>query len=109
MIYAGGPSSDTVAMNFGAVDNAGGALVRYSGAIGNALGELDTALGPVRETWYQSGSQSGSDARIAEANLRGALGEMTQIINNLGSLLSRSAMDGAALDSALAGKFQQGG
>ncbi|MDA3642840.1 hypothetical protein LZ318_38040 [Saccharopolyspora indica] len=105
MSYVGGPSSDTVAMNFGAVDNAGSTLVRYSGSISTALGELDTALGPVRETWYQSGSQSGADARTAEANLRSALGEMTQIINNLGSLLSRSAMDGAALDNSLAAKF----
>ena len=107
MYESGAPSTGTVAMNFSAVDNAGGALVTYSGAIGEALRGLDTALGPVRETWYNSGSQSGMDAQTAETNLRRLLGEMTQIINNLGALLSRSAAEGAALDGALGRRFQE--
>lgn len=107
MYETGAPSTGTVAMNFSAVDNAGGALVKYSGAIAESLRALDTALGPVRETWYNSGSQSGFDAQTAETNLRRLMGEMTQIINNLGALLSRSAAEGAALDGALGRRFQE--
>jgi predicted trehalose synthase len=107
MYESGSPSTGTVAMNFSAVDNAGGALVTHAGAIGQALQGLDTALGPVRETWYASGSQSGMDAQTAEMNLRKLLGEMAQIINNLGSLLSRSAGEAAALDGALGQRFQE--
>jgi hypothetical protein len=107
MYESGAPSTGTVAMNFSAVDNAGGTLVSHSAAIAEALRALDTALGPVRETWYQSGSQSGMDAQTAEVNLRRLLGEMTQIINNLGALLSRSAGEAAALDGALGRRFQE--
>jgi hypothetical protein len=107
MFESGAPSTGTVAMNFGAVDNAGGTLVTQSSAIAQALQSLDTALGPVRESWYASGSQSGADAQVAEVNLRKLLGEMAQIINNLGALLSRSAGEAAALDGALGQRFQE--
>lgn len=106
MYAQGAASAGTVAMNYGAVDNAGGTLVKYSGAIGVSLSDLNSALSPVRDTWYASGSQSGIDAQAAETKLRGLLNEMTQIIHNLGGLLSQSAMDGAALDGHLASKFQ---
>jgi uncharacterized protein YukE len=106
MYAQGAASSGTVAMNYGAVDTAGNTLVKYSGAIGVSLSDLDSALAPVRETWYNSGSQSGMDAQVAETKLRGLLAEMNQIIHNLGGLLSQSAMDGAALDGHLATKFQ---
>jgi uncharacterized protein YukE len=109
MFAQGAASSGTVAMNYGAVDNAGGTLVKYSGAINVAMSDLNTALGPVRESWYASGSQSGMDAQQAETKLRQLLNEMNQIIHNLGGLLSQSAQDGAALDTHLAGKFQQHG
>lgn len=109
MYAQGAASAGTVAMNYSAVDSAGSTLVKYSGAIGVSLSDLDTALGPVRETWYRSGSQSGVDAQQAETKLRGLMNEMTQIIHNLGGLLSQSAMDGAALDGHLASKFQQHG
>jgi uncharacterized protein YukE len=109
MYTEGAASSGTVAMNYGAVDSAGGSLVKYAGAINVALSDLDTALSPVRETWYRSGAQSGMDAQTAETKLRGLLAEMTQIVHNLGGLLSQSAADGAALDGHLASKFQQHG
>jgi hypothetical protein len=44
---------------------------------------------------------------VAEVNLRKLLGEMAQIINHLGSLLSRSAGEVAALDGALGQRFQE--
>lgn len=109
MSAQGAASSGTVAMNYAAVDNAGSTLVKYAAAINGALSDLNTALGPVRKTWYASGSQSGNDAQIAETKLRGLLGDMAQIIHNLGGLLSQSAADGAALDGHLATNFQQHG
>ncbi|MCP2170155.1 WXG100 family type VII secretion target [Goodfellowiella coeruleoviolacea] len=99
------PSAGTVAMNYAAVTTAGQSLVKYSGEISQSVSDLDTALGPVRESWYGSGSASGASAQVAEANLRRLLAEMSQIITNIGNLLSTSATDAAALDQSLTSKF----
>jgi uncharacterized protein YukE len=104
----GGLSSGTVAVNFNAVGSAGSQLVTSAGAINGVLGDLDRALAPVRESWYNSGSASGAQAQNAEQNLRAALGEMSAIIQNLGNLLSNSAMEAAQLDSSLGNRFQLG-
>jgi uncharacterized protein YukE len=104
-MVSGAPSTGTVAMNFGAVSEAGGKLVTYSGALTQLLESLNVALNPVRDTWYVSGSSSGAQAQAAEENLRRTLLEMTQIIQNLGKLLGNSAMDASALDSALGNRF----
>lgn len=105
----GGISADTVTMNYGAVTGASQKLVQYSGEINNALQSLGTALGPVRETWYRSGSQSGADAQAAEGSLRGALVGISEIIGRIGSLLGNSAMEAADLDRALGNGFRNHG
>ncbi|HEX6351949.1 hypothetical protein [Actinophytocola sp.] len=104
-----GPSAGTVTMNYGAVSGAGEKLVQYSGEINNALQALDTALGPVRETWYRSGSQSGVEAQAAESGLRAALVAITEIITRIGTLLGNSAMEAADLDNALSNGFRNSG
>lgn len=109
MTSAAGPSAGTVTMNYGAVTGAGEKLVQYSGEINNALSALDTALGPVRETWYRSGSQSGVEAQAAESNLRAALVGITEIIGRIGSLLGTSAVEAADLDNALSNGFRNHG
>ncbi|MBE1485526.1 WXG100 family type VII secretion target [Plantactinospora soyae] len=106
--FGGGLSSGTVAVNFGAVGAAGDQLVNSAGAISGVLGDLDRALSPVRESWYNSGSSSGAQAQIAEQNLRAALTEMSTIIQNLGGLLKTSAAEAAQLDSSLGNRFQVG-
>lgn len=109
MTSAAGPSAGTVTMNYGAVTGAGEKLVQYSGEINSALQALDTALGPVRQTWYQSGSQSGVEAQAAESNLRAALVAITEIISRIGTLLGSSAMEAADLDNALCNGFRNQG
>lgn len=109
MTSAAGPSAGTVTMNYGAVTGAGEKLVQYSGEINSALQALDTALGPVRQTWYQSGSQSGVEAQAAESNLRAALAAITEIIGRIGTLLGSSAMEAADLDNALSNGFRNQG
>src|SRR5262245_40761893 len=101
MTSAAGPSAGTVTMNYGAVSGAGEKLVQYGGEINNALQSLDTALGPVRETWYNSGSQSGVEAQAAESNLRASLVAIAEIIGRIGALLGNSAVEAADLDNAL--------
>lgn len=97
----GVPSAGTVAMRYEAVNAAGSSMFTYSKAIDEALHALHTALQPVRETWYLSGSASGLEAQQAEEALRATLAEMSQIITNLGGVLQNSAAQAAALDSAL--------
>jgi uncharacterized protein YukE len=109
MTAAAGPSAGTVTMNYGAVTGAGEKLVQYSGEINSALQALDTALGPVRETWYRSGSQSGVEAQAAESNLRAALVAITEIIGRIGTLLGNSAVEAADLDNALSNGFRNQG
>jgi uncharacterized protein YukE len=109
MTMAGGPSSGTVTMNYGAVSGAGEKMVQYGGEITNALQALNTALGPVRETWYNSGSTSGAEAQAAESNLRGALVGIAEIIGRIGQLLGNSAVSAADLDNSLGNGFRNGG
>jgi uncharacterized protein YukE len=102
----GGVSAGTVTMNYGAVTGASQKIVQYAGEINNALQALDTALGPVRETWYHSGSQSGVDAQAAESSLRSSLVAMADIINRIGALLGNSAIEAADLDRSLGNNFR---
>jgi uncharacterized protein YukE len=104
-----GVSAGTVTMNYGAVTGASQKLTQYSGEINNALQALDTALGPVRETWYRSGSQSGVEASAAETSLRSSLVAMSDIINRIGSLLGNSAVEAADLDRSLGNNFRNPG
>ncbi|MEE6261335.1 hypothetical protein [Plantactinospora sonchi] len=97
----GVPSAGTVAMRFEAVNAAGGSMFTYSKAIDEALQALHTALQPVRETWYLSGSASGLEAQMAEEALRGTLAEMSEIIASLGGVLQNAAAQAAVLDRAL--------
>jgi uncharacterized protein YukE len=102
-------SAGTVTMNYGAVTGASQKLVQYSGEINNALDGLDKALGPVRETWYASGSQSGVEAQAAESGLRSSLVAMSDIINRIGALLGNSAVEAADLDRSLGNNFRTPG
>ncbi|TDV55000.1 hypothetical protein [Actinophytocola oryzae] len=104
-----GISAGTVTMNYGAVTGASQKLTQYSGEINNALQSLDTALGPVRETWYRSGSQSGVEAQAAESSLRTSLVGMADIINRIGALLGNSAVEAADLDRSLGNNFRNQG
>lgn len=109
MTSAAGPSAGTVTMNYGAVSGAGEKLVQYGGEINSALQALDTALSPVRETWYSSGSQSGVEAQAAETNLRASLVAIAEIIGRIGALLGNSAVEAADLDNALSNGFRNHG
>ncbi|WP_033343210.1 WXG100 family type VII secretion target [Catenuloplanes japonicus] len=73
-------STDIISVDFGALDDASGALMAKAKDVSTAMTQLQASLAPIKETWYASGSSAGAAAEASETRLRGAIDEVVQVI-----------------------------
>ncbi|GAA3932701.1 WXG100 family type VII secretion target [Microbacterium soli] len=83
-------------MNFGAVDTAGGDLVRSAAGIENKLDEMERDLKPLQANW--TGSASEAYLR-AKASWTAALSEMKVLLGDIGRQVTQDSMDARSTEA----------
>lgn len=73
-------SADQINVDFASLRYSADSLATKAKALTDYLEQLHASLGPLKATWYASGSSAGEAAETSETRLRGATADMVAII-----------------------------
>lgn len=98
-------NADVINVEFAGLRAAADSLHVKAQSLTGHMEQLHTSLGPIKETWYASGSSAGQSAEQSETRLRAALNEIITIIGQFSGKVNEAHDVQLALENRNASYF----
>lgn len=98
-------SGEVVDVQFARLQVAAQTLTAKAGALNTNMSNLVAALGPLKQTWYASGSTAGEAAHQSEQRLRAAVDQIILVINQFSSKVTNAHDTQVAMENTNASYF----